>query len=138
MDDIAHRKELVEKLYKRISGRLSVIQALADHERLKILVHLGIAGTSRGMNVTELTAVSRLSRPAMSHHLKLLKDCGLLQVRKVGTQCFYVFDAEKHLEAIKETVEMFSETVKGADNSMIPDSAEWLLKLIEQEEAERQ
>lgn len=42
-----------------------------------------------GMNVKEITEMTRLSRPAISHHLKILKKAGLVNVRKEGTANYY-------------------------------------------------
>lgn len=43
----------------------------------------------QGMNVKEITEMTRLSRPAISHHLKILKKAGLVNVRQVGTANYY-------------------------------------------------
>lgn len=37
----------------------------------------------------QIVAVSTLSRSAVSHHLKLLKDAGVLDSEKVGKEVFY-------------------------------------------------
>ncbi|ADL02772.1 ArsR/SmtB family transcription factor [Lacrimispora saccharolytica] len=43
----------------------------------------------QGMNVKEITEMTRLSRPAVSHHLKILKEAGLVSVRQEGTANYY-------------------------------------------------
>ena len=65
--------------------------ALGDKVRQKLLLDILDAG-SEGINVKNLSAKSRLSRPAISHHLKVLKDSGLIEPEKVGTQIFYRID----------------------------------------------
>lgn len=42
-----------------------------------------------GMNVNEITGKTSLSRPAISHHLKILKDAGLVNIRQEGTANYY-------------------------------------------------
>lgn len=42
----------------------------------------------------EITAKTNLSRPAVSHHLRIMKDAGLIKVRKESTMNFYYFDPE--------------------------------------------
>ena len=42
-----------------------------------------------GLNVNEITRRTSLSRPAISHHLKILKDAGLVGVRQEGTANYY-------------------------------------------------
>ena len=41
------------------------------------------------MNVNEITGKTSLSRPAISHHLKILKDAGLVNIRQEGTANYY-------------------------------------------------
>jgi ArsR family transcriptional regulator len=55
---------------------------------------------SQGMNVKEITEMTRLSRPAISHHLKILKEAGLVNVRQEGTANYYyltISDSTKKL-----------------------------------------
>ena len=59
--------------------------ALGDRTRLTILQCLfetQTTGEGRipGLNVNEITDRTSLSRPAVSHHLKILKDTGLIDV----------------------------------------------------------
>lgn len=42
-----------------------------------------------GLNVKEITEQTSLSRPAISHHLKILKEAGLINVRREGTFNYY-------------------------------------------------
>ena len=42
-----------------------------------------------GLNVNEITRRTSLSRPAISHHLKILKDAGIVGVRQEGTANYY-------------------------------------------------
>lgn len=37
----------------------------------------------------EITAHTHLSRSAVSHHLKVMKDAGIVRMRKEGTMTFY-------------------------------------------------
>lgn len=41
------------------------------------------------MNVGEITTQFRISRPAISHHLKVLKDAGIVQNEKIGQEVYY-------------------------------------------------
>lgn len=56
-----------------------------------------------GMNVKEITEQTYLSRPAISHHLKILKDAGLVGVRREGTSNYYyltISDSTRDLRAL--------------------------------------
>ncbi len=66
--------------------------ALGDEVRLTIIEALSTAarsGRPAGLNVNEITRQTSLSRPAISHHLKILKDCGLVEIRQSGTSNYY-------------------------------------------------
>jgi ArsR family transcriptional regulator, arsenate/arsenite/antimonite-responsive transcriptional repressor len=41
------------------------------------------------LNVSQLADTSTLSRPAISHHLKILRQAGLIGLRREGTENFY-------------------------------------------------
>ena len=66
--------------------------ALGDEVRLNIIEALCIAsqnGHTEGLNVNEITRQTNLSRPAISHHLKIMKSCGLVEVTQSGTSNYY-------------------------------------------------
>ena len=94
------REDEVLKLFKNVNDFIPIFQALADSERLLILLKLFYAG-SKGKNVTELSGKTRLSRPAVSHHLKVLKAAGIINSRKDGTQVYYSLDAKQKVTNIE-------------------------------------
>lgn len=80
-------KELQTQFYQC----MPLFIALGDEVRLSIiesLVHSMILG-EEGMNVKEITQRTKLSRPAVSHHLKILKKAGFISVKHRGTCNFY-------------------------------------------------
>jgi DNA-binding transcriptional ArsR family regulator len=64
------------------------LEALGDPTRRTIFEHL--AGRPR--SVRELAGVLPVSRPAVSQHLKVLKQCGLVVDRADGTRRIYRVD----------------------------------------------
>lgn len=62
-----------------------VMKALSDENRLAIL--LAVAG--RDHSVVELTAATGLSQTLVSHHLKSLRDTGLVTVTAHGRSNVY-------------------------------------------------
>jgi DNA-binding transcriptional ArsR family regulator len=60
--------------------------ALGDEHRQRILLTF-----ERGerLNVGQIVEVSTLSRSAVSHHLKLLREAGVLESEKSGKEVFY-------------------------------------------------
>lgn len=83
-----------------------ILSAIGDEARQHIIIQM-LASNHRGealcggMRVGEIAALSSLSRPAVSHHLQILKDAGILKMRREGTRNYYYFDADMiNLEAL--------------------------------------
>ena len=72
----------------------SVFSALADPTRRHVFERL-VRGPSA---VQELAATLPVSRPAVSQHLKVLSDAGLVTVRAEGTRRIYSVHPEKLAE----------------------------------------
>ncbi|GBD08402.1 Transcriptional repressor SmtB [Candidatus Thermoflexus japonica] len=65
-------------------------RALADGHRQQILRLLW----GRELCVRDLVQALGLSQPAVSHHLRVLQQAGLLRVREAGRQTFYTLDPD--------------------------------------------
>lgn len=65
------------------------LMALGDEKRQAIIVTLLQQPTCKGLRVTDLTEATQLSRPAVSHHLKILKQAGVVDVKSEGTKNYY-------------------------------------------------
>ena len=50
-------------------------------------------GDCNGVRVEEIASRSNLSRPAVSHHLKILREAGIIDMRKEGTKHYYYFSS---------------------------------------------
>jgi ArsR family transcriptional regulator len=61
-------------------------KALADPTRVAIVNRLAAADECC---VCDLTAAFDLSQPTISHHLKVLRDAGLVDSRRRGTWAYY-------------------------------------------------
>ena len=68
-----------------------LIAALGDPTRQDIVTALLDEG-EQGLRVGQLTSLTNLSRPAVSHHLQVLREAGAVTVRKRGTMNFYYMD----------------------------------------------
>jgi DNA-binding transcriptional ArsR family regulator len=75
-------------------------EALGDPNRREILRLLG----AEGLAVGEIADAMPISRPAVSRHLRLLKDAGLVAERAEGTRRIYQLQAEG-LEAVQAYVQ---------------------------------
>jgi DNA-binding transcriptional ArsR family regulator len=75
---------------------------MGDPSRRRI-VRLLATGPS---SVAELAATLPISRPAVSQHLKVLKDAGLVAVRPAGTRRIYQVDPAG-LQALRTELDAF-------------------------------
>ncbi len=69
--------------------RLSIIEVLSEEACSKSDTQGSIQFENHALNVNEITRRTSLSRPAISHHLKILKEAGLVDVRQEGTANYY-------------------------------------------------
>lgn len=76
------------------SPKPDVFQAIADPTRRKLLQLLG----DDEMPVTAISGHFTVSRTAVSKHLRILTDAGLLSERKVGRETRYRLEPEPLLE----------------------------------------
>lgn len=65
----------------------ALFKALADPHRLTILATL--AAASDHVCVCDFTAGLPLNQPTVSHHLRLLREAGLVTTERRGTWVFY-------------------------------------------------
>jgi DNA-binding transcriptional ArsR family regulator len=79
-----------------------LLRALADPTRREIFESL----RSGPRAVGELAAGLPVSRPAVSQHLKVLKEAGLVRERRQGTRGFYSIDP-RGLEPLRTYLESF-------------------------------
>lgn len=80
-----------------------ILIALGDENRLELLTKMMQMGNCNGVRVVEITECVHLSRPAVSHHLQILKDAGIIKMRKEGTKTYYYFDSD--LAAFDQLIE---------------------------------
>lgn len=66
-----------------------IFRALGDSTRYQIVRVLMNRGE---VACRDLTKLFPLSAPALSHHFRVLQECGLMQVRKEGAYHFFRLD----------------------------------------------
>jgi DNA-binding transcriptional ArsR family regulator len=74
-----------------------VFKALGDPTRYQIVRTLLAEGE---VACSRLVEMFPLSPPALSHHFRVLEECGLLEVRKEGVYHFFRIDAERLEQAV--------------------------------------
>lgn len=84
----------IEMLAKDFENCQKVLTALGDETRQHLILEMMKMGNCFGARVGEITERTHLSRPAVSHHLQILKNAGILKVRKEATKNYYYFDPD--------------------------------------------
>lgn len=84
--------------------------AIGDENRQHLILEMMRMGNCSGVRVGEITEKTNLSCPAVSHHLQIMKDAGIIKVRKEGTRNFYYFDPEMEaLDRLISTLQLAKE-----------------------------
>lgn len=90
---MANHKE-VASLAKEFESVRKVLVALGDENRQHLILEMMQMGSCSGVRVGEITQRTNLSRPAVSHHLQILRDAGIVKMRREGTKNYYYFDTD--------------------------------------------
>jgi len=83
---------------------VNVLRALADPMRLRIIKML----EKKRMCVCELTASLKIKQSSVSHHLRILKDTGLVNDVRNGMWIDYELSREKYNEYAPELLKVLS------------------------------
>ena len=103
--------EQIETIKADFMQSRKLLIAIGDDTRQNIMMVL--MGSGRlGLRVGEITMRTHLSRPAVSHHLRIMLDCGLVSLEEQGTKNYYslnigeefqsLFSLMKHIAQFKE------------------------------------
>lgn len=68
-----------------------VFTALGDEHRQRILL---LFEPGERLNVGQIAEVSTLTRSTVSHHLKILRDAGVLRSEKIGKEVWFWIDRD--------------------------------------------
>lgn len=79
----------------------AVLNALGDSVRQDLL--LGMMGTE-ALSVQQLADRTSLSRPTISHHLRVLREAGIIVEYKKGRQIFYRIQRGEYFDTVKELI----------------------------------
>jgi len=82
-----------------------VFAALGDETRLRLIAALCAGGV---MSITQLTAGTEVTRQAVTKHLHVLADAGLVRDVKVGREHLWEFEPEK-LDEARQSLEAIAQ-----------------------------
>lgn len=74
----------------RAATNSDAFNAVAEPRRREILMYLAVKERAVG----EIVAVLKLDQPSVSKHLRVLRDVGLVRVRRAGRHMYYQTNAD--------------------------------------------
>ncbi|WP_102410351.1 metalloregulator ArsR/SmtB family transcription factor [Beduinella massiliensis] len=89
-------KECEEALREIVEGFRScrrAFTAIGDETRQLILLVL-LQSDLTGVRVGEIAEKAHLTRPSVSHHLQILREAGIVAMRREGTRNFYYLSVD--------------------------------------------
>jgi Predicted transcriptional regulators len=98
----------LEELTKEFQNLGNLFIALGHEKRQKIILALLKDDSCEGLRVSDLLTDTNLSRPAISHHMKILKDAQIIDCKKQGTKNYYYLS--HNLEKIDKLQSFISNT----------------------------
>jgi ArsR family transcriptional regulator, arsenate/arsenite/antimonite-responsive transcriptional repressor len=82
---------------------IPLFQALSDPARQDIILLLA---EREPLSVNEIAEHSNLSRPAISHHLKIMRDIHLVTIEQKGTQRYYSLSLDQSVLQLKQLIKI--------------------------------
>lgn len=98
--------EDVMRLEQEFKACRKVLTAIGDETR-QHLICVMLNSECSGHRVIDIAKQTNLSRPAVSHHMQILRDAGIVKNRKEGTCIYYYLDPEA--SQIDALVTLFSD-----------------------------
>lgn len=98
--------EQIQQLAREFDACRQSLLAFGDANRQHLILEMMQMGQCEGVRVGAITERTHLSRPAVSHHLRILKDAGIIRMRREGTKNYYYFDADT--QAMNELTQMLT------------------------------
>ncbi len=92
-----------EAAIKSFEKDFNVMHALADRNRQKIIVLLA-HHLDDGLTVTSITERMAITQPAVSHHLKILRDAEIVSFHKKGLQSVYYLTLKEPLKRLEQSL----------------------------------
>lgn len=107
--------ECEERLQRIVDGfrqNRNAFTAIGDETRQLILLVL-LENDLSGIRVGEIAQKTHLTRPSVSHHLQILKQSGIVAMRKDGTKNYYYLSVdETQWKDISDLVNLIYESIR--------------------------
>jgi ArsR family transcriptional regulator, arsenate/arsenite/antimonite-responsive transcriptional repressor len=102
IDHMVMNKNYMRAIPKEWRNISKVFTAMGDEHRQRILLTFE---PGERLNVGQIVAVSTLSRSAVSHHLKILREAGVLESVKEGKEVYFWIAKDFLMEALAIVLE---------------------------------
>lgn len=99
----------IERIKQKLQSCQKMFLAFGDETR-QYIISILLCGECSGNRVVDIAKKTNLSRPAVSHHMQILKNAGIVKTRKEGTCIYYYLDPED--KEIKKMIDLFSDIQK--------------------------
>lgn len=109
------------RLAEEFKNCRKILLALGDENRQHLILTMMEMEGYGGARVSEIKERSHLSRPAVSHHIQVLKNAGIVKMRREGTKNYYYFDADA--QAMNGLLQMIVHAKEIMER--LPDRSEW-------------
>ena len=107
----------IENLASDFEKCQKILVALGDENRQHMILEMMKMEKCSGVRVNEITERTHLSRPEVSHHLQILKNAGILKMRREATKNYYYFDPD--MKSFNLLIDVLQQAMK--ITSEIPD-----------------
>ncbi len=93
---------LMQKLPDEWRDVSEMFVALGDEQRQRILLTFE---PGERLNVTQIVSASKLSRTAVSHHLKVLRHAGALESEKIGKEVYFWVNKDHVMQVMQRVLD---------------------------------
>lgn len=100
-----NKVEDIPSEWKNISD---LFVAIGDEQRQRILLSFE---RDEQLSISQIVASSKLSRTAVTHHLKLLHQCDALQSEKIGKEVFFRVNKQRMTQSIENVLNYIKEKI---------------------------
>ena len=101
-------KNYMRKIPTEWKNTSKVFTALGDEHRQRIMLTFE---AGERLNISQIVEVSTLSRSAVSHHLRILHEAGVLDNQKEGKEVYYWINKVKLENALTAVLEHIKKNV---------------------------
>ena len=102
------RSEYARRIPQNWKNISKMFTALGDEHRQRILL---LFEPGERLNVSQIAETSTLTRSTVSHHLKILRESGILSSRKEGKEVFYWIEKTQLREGLQAVLSYLEKDV---------------------------